>query len=102
MDDEGEVLGAFSISMERGKNMLKKVASVRMLHQPHDNLNIVSYLLQKRVCPFISPSLSFTFANDIPGINTVAVICVFANVIIVLLLRVSLTMMKISLALDAC
>lgn len=45
---KGEVLGAFSISIEHGKIMLKKVASVRMLHQPHDNHNIVSYPLQKR------------------------------------------------------
>ena len=80
MNDKGEVHGEFSISIERGKSVLKKVASVRMLHQPHDNHNIVSYPLQKRVRPFISPPLCFTFTDAIPGKNPVSVNCIFSNV----------------------
>ncbi|KAF6156505.1 hypothetical protein GIB67_011306 [Kingdonia uniflora] len=45
---KGEVVGASYISIGQGTNMLKKVASVRMLHASSDVQNIVSYPLRKR------------------------------------------------------
>lgn len=77
LDDKGEVLGAFSISIEREKDMLKRVASVRMLHQPFDNNNTVSYPLQRRVHSLISPSLLFLFSNAIPVIIPVFKLHIF-------------------------
>lgn len=45
----GEVVGAFSFSVGHGANILKKVASVRMAHQAHENQNIMSYPLKRKV-----------------------------------------------------
>lgn len=39
----GDVVGALSFSVGHGANTLKKVASVRMLHQPYEAQNIRSY-----------------------------------------------------------
>lgn len=44
---KGDVVGALSFSVGHGANILKKVASVRMFHQPHDVPNIRSYSLNK-------------------------------------------------------
>ncbi|GAV71650.1 DUF946 domain-containing protein/DUF1162 domain-containing protein/Chorein_N domain-containing protein [Cephalotus follicularis] len=46
---KGEVVGALSFTVGPGANMLKKLASARMLHQPHDIQNIVTYPLTKGV-----------------------------------------------------
>lgn len=59
----GDVVGALSFSVGHGANILKKVASVRMFHQPCDVQNIRSYPLTRlvsyyilhhfnRICPF--------------------------------------------------
>lgn len=45
---KGEVIGSFSISIGHDANKLKKVASVRMLHQQSDVQNIMSYPLKRR------------------------------------------------------
>ncbi|XP_062178337.1 uncharacterized protein LOC133883124 isoform X2 [Alnus glutinosa] len=45
---KGEVVGSLSFSVGHGANMLKKVASVRMLNQPHNVQNMVSYPLRRR------------------------------------------------------
>ncbi|XP_057959044.1 uncharacterized protein LOC131151699 [Malania oleifera] len=45
---KGEVVGAYSFSIGCGANTLKKVASTRILHQPYDAQNIVSYPLRGR------------------------------------------------------
>ncbi|KAA8527969.1 hypothetical protein F0562_035162 [Nyssa sinensis] len=45
---KGEIVGASSFSVGHGANTLKKVASVRMLHQPSDVQNIVSYPLRRK------------------------------------------------------
>ncbi|XP_059643008.1 uncharacterized protein LOC132284858 [Cornus florida] len=45
---KGEVVGASSFSVGQGSNTLKKVASARILHQPSDVQNILSYPLRKR------------------------------------------------------
>jgi hypothetical protein len=45
----GDVVGALSFSVGHGANTLKKVASVRMFHQPHDVQNIRSYPLTTMV-----------------------------------------------------
>ncbi|XP_042475866.1 uncharacterized protein LOC122057714 isoform X2 [Macadamia integrifolia] len=45
---KGEVVGASSIPVGRGVNTLKKVASVRMLHQSSDGQNLVSYPLTRK------------------------------------------------------
>lgn len=47
--DTGEVVGALSLPVGNGSAMLKKVASARMLHQPANMQNIVSYPLRRRV-----------------------------------------------------
>ncbi|XP_027330645.1 uncharacterized protein LOC113846496 isoform X2 [Abrus precatorius] len=44
---KGEVVGALSFSVGHGTNILKKVASVRMFHQPHDVQNIRSHPLSR-------------------------------------------------------
>jgi hypothetical protein len=49
LNDTGEVVGSLSFSVGHGANMLKKVASVRMLNQPHNVQNMVSYPLRRRV-----------------------------------------------------
>lgn len=60
----GDVVGALSFSVGHGANTLKKVASVRMFHQPCDIQNIRSYPLTRmvsyhtlhrfyRICPSI-------------------------------------------------
>lgn len=49
----GDVVGALSFSVGHGANILKKVASVRMFHQPHDVPNIRSYPLNKMVSYYI-------------------------------------------------
>uniref|UniRef100_A0A2P2MA98 Peroxin/Ferlin domain-containing protein n=1 Tax=Rhizophora mucronata TaxID=61149 RepID=A0A2P2MA98_RHIMU len=48
VDDTGEVIGAFSLPVGHEAIMLKKMASVRMLHQPHDFRNIVSCSLRRK------------------------------------------------------
>ncbi|XP_028051145.1 uncharacterized protein LOC114255802 isoform X2 [Camellia sinensis] len=48
---KGEVVGASSFSVGHGANTLKKVASVRMLHQPPDGQHIVSYPLKTKGQP---------------------------------------------------
>lgn len=45
----GEVVGALSLPLGHGAIMLKKVASVKMLHQPHDFQNIMSCPLRRKV-----------------------------------------------------
>ncbi|XP_071939359.1 uncharacterized protein [Coffea arabica] len=45
---KGEVVGASSFSVGHGASTLKKVASVKMLHQAYDFQNTVSYPLKKR------------------------------------------------------
>ncbi|CAI9779714.1 unnamed protein product [Fraxinus pennsylvanica] len=45
---KGEVVGACSFSVGHGANMLKKVASVKMLHQASDIQNVTSYPLERR------------------------------------------------------
>ncbi|KAG8658937.1 uncharacterized protein LOC110610326 isoform X2 [Manihot esculenta] len=45
---KGEVVGALSLPVGNGSAMLKKVASARMLHQPANMQNIVSYPLRRR------------------------------------------------------
>ncbi|KEH32375.1 calcium-dependent lipid-binding-like protein [Medicago truncatula] len=44
---KGDVVGALSFSVGHGANTLKKVASVRMVHQPYDVQNIRSYPLTR-------------------------------------------------------
>ncbi|KAM7259519.1 hypothetical protein ACFE04_015260 [Oxalis oulophora] len=44
---KGEVVGALSFAVGHGGNQLKKVASVRMVHQPHDFQSTVSYPLRR-------------------------------------------------------
>ncbi|KAF3970469.1 hypothetical protein CMV_005848 [Castanea mollissima] len=44
---KGEVIGSLSFSVGHGANMLKKVASVRMLNQPYNAQNLVSYPLRR-------------------------------------------------------
>ncbi|KAH1088253.1 hypothetical protein AAZX31_07G215500 [Glycine max] len=46
---KGEVVAALSFSVGHGANILKKVASVRMFHQPNDVPNIRSYPLNRLV-----------------------------------------------------
>ncbi|KAI8002909.1 putative vacuolar protein sorting-associated protein 13D [Camellia lanceoleosa] len=48
---KGEVVGASSFSVGHGANTLKKVSSVRMLHQPPDGQHIVSYPLKTKGWP---------------------------------------------------
>ncbi|KAK7363427.1 hypothetical protein VNO77_05570 [Canavalia gladiata] len=43
---KGEVVGALSFPVGHGANILKKIASVRMVHQPSDVQNIRSYPLR--------------------------------------------------------
>lgn len=45
----GDVVGALSFSVGHGANTLKKVASVRMFHQPYDAQNIRSYPFTRMV-----------------------------------------------------
>ncbi|XP_031738035.1 uncharacterized protein LOC101213129 isoform X1 [Cucumis sativus] len=45
---KGEVVGALSFSVGYGSSVLKKIASVRMVHQTNDLHNIVPYTLKKR------------------------------------------------------
>lgn len=45
----GEVVGASSFSVGYGASTLKKVASIKMLHQAYDVQNVVSYPLKRRV-----------------------------------------------------
>ncbi|KAI8561923.1 hypothetical protein RHMOL_Rhmol04G0379800 [Rhododendron molle] len=45
---KGEVVGASSFSVGHGVNTLKKVASVRMLHQSPDGQHIMSYPLRRK------------------------------------------------------
>lgn len=45
----GDVVGALSFSVGHGANTLKKVASVRMVHQPYDVQNIRLYPLTRMV-----------------------------------------------------
>ncbi|XP_043726204.1 uncharacterized protein LOC122672780 isoform X2 [Telopea speciosissima] len=45
---KGEVVGASSIPVGHGVHTLKKVASVRMLHQPSDGQKLVSYSLTRK------------------------------------------------------
>ncbi|CAL1397515.1 unnamed protein product [Linum trigynum] len=45
---KGEVVGALSLPIGHGAALLKKVASVRMLHQPHNIQNIVSRPLRRK------------------------------------------------------
>jgi vacuolar protein sorting-associated protein 13A/C len=47
--DAGEVVGALSLPVGQGAVMLKKVASARMLNQPHDFQNVMSCPLRRRV-----------------------------------------------------
>ncbi|KAM7278379.1 hypothetical protein ACFE04_005513 [Oxalis oulophora] len=44
---KGEVIGSLSFAVGHGANQLKKVASVRMVHQPHEFQNTVSYTLRR-------------------------------------------------------
>lgn len=46
-------MGALSFSVGHGANILKKVASVRMFHQPYDNQSIRSYPLSRMVSYYI-------------------------------------------------
>lgn len=46
---KGEVVGAFSFSVGHGVNVLKKIASARLLHPPFDVGNVVTYPLKGRV-----------------------------------------------------
>ncbi|KAF5752107.1 hypothetical protein HS088_TW01G00014 [Tripterygium wilfordii] len=46
---KGEVVGALSFPVGHGSHMLKKVASARMLHQPSDTQNLVSYPLKRKI-----------------------------------------------------
>ncbi|KAK1591812.1 hypothetical protein Q3G72_014066 [Acer saccharum] len=48
---KGEVVGALSFPVGHGVNTLKKVSSARMLHQPYDIQNIVSYSLRRKGQP---------------------------------------------------
>ncbi|XP_010266663.1 PREDICTED: uncharacterized protein LOC104604129 isoform X2 [Nelumbo nucifera] len=45
---KGEVVGASSIPIGHGASTLKKVSSVRMLHQPSDVPKLISYPLRKK------------------------------------------------------
>lgn len=45
----GEVVGALSFLVGHGSNTLRKMASVRMVHQAHENQNLVSYPLKRKV-----------------------------------------------------
>ncbi|KAH8501006.1 hypothetical protein H0E87_016007 [Populus deltoides] len=45
---KGEVVGALSLPVGQGAVMLKKVASARMLNQPHDFQNVMSCPLRRR------------------------------------------------------
>lgn len=54
----GEVVGACLISVGQSMGMLKKVASVKMLHQTPDVQSITSYPLRKKVCGPVSYHLS--------------------------------------------
>lgn len=45
----GEVVGACSFSVGHGASTLKKVASVKMLHQASDIQKVTSYPLERRV-----------------------------------------------------
>lgn len=45
----GEVVGASSFSVGHGANALKKVSSVKMLHQASEVQNILSYPLKRTV-----------------------------------------------------
>ncbi|GKV06822.1 hypothetical protein SLEP1_g18658 [Rubroshorea leprosula] len=45
---KGEVVGAFSFPVGHGVSVLKKVSSARILHQPNDVQDVVSYPLSKR------------------------------------------------------
>lgn len=46
----GEVVGASSFSVGHGSGVLKKIASVRMLHPTSDAEKIVCHPLKRRVC----------------------------------------------------
>ncbi|PRQ39555.1 putative vacuolar protein sorting-associated protein [Rosa chinensis] len=46
---KGEVVGALSFSVGQDANMLRKLASVKVLHQGHDIQNMVSYPLKRTV-----------------------------------------------------
>lgn len=43
-------MGACSFSVGHGASMLKKVSSVKMLHQAPNAQNVTSYPLKRRVC----------------------------------------------------
>ncbi|KAJ7955294.1 calcium-dependent lipid-binding family protein [Quillaja saponaria] len=45
---KGDVVGALSFSVGHGANILRKVASARMVHQSYDNQNIISYPLRRK------------------------------------------------------
>lgn len=49
----GDVVGALSFSVGHGANILRKVASVRMFHQPYDFQNIRTYPLSRMVSYYI-------------------------------------------------
>jgi vacuolar protein sorting-associated protein 13A/C len=49
---KGEVVGSLSFPVGHGESTLRKVASVRMLHQSSDAENISSYTLQRKVSCF--------------------------------------------------
>lgn len=53
----GEVVGAFSFSVGHGVNVLKKIASARLMHPPFDVSNVVTYPLKGRVCSFSPVSI---------------------------------------------
>lgn len=70
----GEVVGAFSFSVGHGVNVLRKVASARLLHPPFDISNVVTYPLKGRVGSF-SPVLYAVFTDYLSFSNFV--MCLF-------------------------
>lgn len=54
LTNTGEVVGSLSFPVGHGENILRKVASVRMLNQSSDAENTSSYTLQRKVCCFSS------------------------------------------------
>lgn len=66
MVNTGEVVGASSFSVGHGPSILKKVASLRMLHQVSDVENFGCYPLRKRVsCTAGSFVLVFFFCSAV-------------------------------------
>lgn len=52
LTNTGEVVGSLSFPVGHGENILRKVASVRMLNQSSDAENTSSYTLQRKVSCF--------------------------------------------------